>query len=115
MFNQNGKLEEWWTNTTSAAFNERAACLSAQYSSACSGIAVEARLTSTDYTIDDGKGNKVPINGNLTSGENIGDSGIIQAFRAWKAQFDDSLAAGDEYVLPGLNYTRRVASHHVLR
>ncbi len=41
-----------------------------------------------------------------TSGENIGDSGIIQAYRAWKAQFNDSLKAGNEYLLPGLNYTR---------
>ena len=41
-----------------------------------------------------------------TSGENIGDSGIIQAYRAWKAQFNDSLKAGDEYLLPGLNHTR---------
>ncbi|KZV86541.1 zincin [Exidia glandulosa HHB12029] len=91
LFNQNGKLEEWWTNATSDAFNERAACLSAQYSK---------------YTIDDGKGHKVHVNGNLTSGENIGDSGIVQAFRAWHAQFDDSFAAGNEYILPGLNYTR---------
>lgn len=41
-----------------------------------------------------------------TSGENIGDSGIIQAYRAWKAQFNDSLKAGNEYLLPGLNHTR---------
>jgi endothelin-converting enzyme len=41
-----------------------------------------------------------------TSGENIGDSGLIQAYRAWKAQFDDSLRAGNEYLLPGLNFTR---------
>jgi endothelin-converting enzyme len=41
-----------------------------------------------------------------TSGENIGDSGLIQSFRAWKAQYDTSLEAGGEYLLPGLNYTR---------
>lgn len=43
-----------------------------------------------------------------TSGENIGDSGIIQAYRAWKAQFHTSYASGKEYILPGLNYTRQV-------
>jgi endothelin-converting enzyme len=43
-----------------------------------------------------------------TSGENIGDTGIIQAYRAWQAQYDDSLDAGSEYVLPGLNFTRWV-------
>jgi len=41
-----------------------------------------------------------------TSGENIGDSGIIQAYRAWKAQYNDSFKAGNEYLLPGLNHTR---------
>ena len=41
-----------------------------------------------------------------TSGENIGDSGLIQAYRAWKAQYHASYRNGDEYLLPGLNYTR---------
>ena len=35
--------------------------------------------------------------------ENIGDSGLIQAFRAWKAQFDEEK---HDYLLPGLTYTR---------
>ncbi|KAF7295323.1 Endothelin-converting enzyme 1 [Mycena indigotica] len=61
---------------------------------------------SADYTVDDGKGGVIHVNGNLTSGENIGDSGLIQAYRAWKAQFDESKKAGNEYLLPGLNYTR---------
>jgi hypothetical protein len=43
-----------------------------------------------------------------TSGENIGDTGFIQAYRAWKAQYDTSLEAGTEYLLPGLNFTRFV-------
>lgn len=41
-----------------------------------------------------------------TSGENIGDSGIIQAYRAWKAQYGSSLQDGNEYLLPGLDFTR---------
>jgi endothelin-converting enzyme len=91
LYNQEGKLEEWWTNATSEGFNEKQICLAKQYSS---------------YSVDDGHGGKVYVNGNLTSGENIGDSGIIQAYRAWKAQFADSFEAGNEYLLPGLNYTR---------
>ncbi|KZS99524.1 zincin, partial [Laetiporus sulphureus 93-53] len=59
------------------------------------------------YTIDDGKGGKIHINGNLTSGENIGDTGIIQAYRAWKVQYDFGLEKGTEQLLPGLNFTRR--------
>ena len=43
-----------------------------------------------------------------TSGENIGDTGLIQAYRAWKAQYEESYEAGNEYLLPGLNYTRCV-------
>lgn len=58
------------------------------------------------YSIDDGKGGRIHVNGNLTSGENIGDSGLIQAFRAWKTQYQESKDAGHEYLLPGLNFTR---------
>ncbi|KAI9510895.1 Metalloprotease [Russula earlei] len=88
LYNQQGKLEEW--------FLEKQSCIEKQYSS---------------YTIDDGHGGTVHLNVGLsllnsTSGENIGDSGIIQAYRAWKAQFNDSLKAGNEYLLPGLNHTR---------
>ncbi len=43
-----------------------------------------------------------------TSGENIGDSGLIQSYRAWQNRFSTTLAEGREYLLPGLNYTRCV-------
>ena len=46
------------------------------------------------------------ISSTRTSGENIGDQGFIQAYRAWKAQYDDSFSEGNEYLLPGLNYTQ---------
>jgi len=91
LYNPEGKLEEWWTKATSEGFNKRQTCLAKQYSS---------------YYVLDPNGKKVYVNGNLTSGENIGDTGVIQAYRAWKAQYDDSLKAGDEYALPGLEYTR---------
>ena len=41
-----------------------------------------------------------------TSGENIGDTGLIQSYRAWQAQYDSGLEHGSEYILPGLNFTR---------
>ncbi|KAI0035727.1 metalloprotease [Vararia minispora EC-137] len=91
MYNQDGKLEEWWTNQTSEGFKVRQQCIQDQYSS---------------YYVLDPQGNKVYVNGLLTAGENIGDSGIIQAFRAWQSNFNASYAAGNEYLLPGLNYTR---------
>ncbi|KAF9049323.1 zincin [Hymenopellis radicata] len=100
MYNQQGKLEEWWTNTTTEGFQRKQDCIVKQYSA---------------YTIDDGKGGKIHVNeSNLstnglvrTSGENIGDTGLIQAYRAWKAQYETSLKGGNEYLLPGLDhYTR---------
>jgi endothelin-converting enzyme len=63
-------------------------------------------MRGAEYYVTDAKGNKVYVNGNLTSGENIGDSGLIQAYRAWKMQYSDSLQAGKEYALPGLPYTK---------
>ncbi|TRM62696.1 hypothetical protein BD626DRAFT_498158 [Schizophyllum amplum] len=91
LYNQEGKLEQWWTNETSAGFDRKQECIVKQYA---------------EYTIDDGKGGKVHVNGNLTSGENIGDTGLVQAYRAWTAQYTDSFQAGNEYLLPGLNFSR---------
>ncbi|KDQ60672.1 hypothetical protein JAAARDRAFT_708451 [Jaapia argillacea MUCL 33604] len=93
MYNQQGKLEQWWTNATSQGFQVLQDCIVKQYSA---------------YTIDDGKGGKVHVNVSLasTSGENIGDTGLIQAYRAWKAQYHASYDDGNEYILPGLSYTR---------
>jgi len=91
LYNQQGKLEQWWTNSTSEGFQVKQDCIIKQYSS---------------YSIDDGHGGKIHVNGNLTSGENIGDTGLIQAHRAWKAQYHTSRKDGNEYLLPGLDFTR---------
>ncbi|CAA7267908.1 unnamed protein product [Cyclocybe aegerita] len=91
LYNQEGKLVQWWTNYTSNGFQVKQDCIIKQYSA---------------YTIDDGKGGKIHVNGNLTSGENIGDTGLIQAYRAWKTQYHVSEKAGTEYLLPGLKFTR---------
>jgi endothelin-converting enzyme len=32
LYNQEGKLEEWWTNATSEGFKEKQSCLEKQYS-----------------------------------------------------------------------------------
>ncbi|KDR81470.1 hypothetical protein GALMADRAFT_152331 [Galerina marginata CBS 339.88] len=91
MYNQDGKLIEWWTNSTSKGFNAKQDCIVEQYSA---------------YYIDDGKGGKVHVNGNLTSGENIGDTGLIQAYRAWRGQYDISEKSNNEYLLPGMPFSR---------
>ncbi|KAJ7871420.1 hypothetical protein B0H14DRAFT_2724026 [Mycena olivaceomarginata] len=90
LYNQDGKLENWWTNSSNAGFQVKQECIETQYSS---------------YTVPDGKGGEIHVN-LWTSGENIGDSGLIQAYRAWKAQYSDSFQAGNEFLLPGVKYTR---------
>ncbi|KAG7086631.1 hypothetical protein E1B28_002573 [Marasmius oreades] len=50
LYNQAGKLEQWWTNSTSEGFQKKQNCIVKQYS---------------EYSIDDGKGGKVHVNGNL--------------------------------------------------
>ncbi|EFI28400.1 endothelin-converting enzyme 1 [Coprinopsis cinerea okayama7 len=92
MYNQDGKLEQWWTDKTSKGFNKKQKCIVDQFSK---------------YKIDDGEGGHIHVNGNLTSGENIGDTGLIQAYRAWKAQYEDGLDNGTEYALPGLSHFTR--------
>ncbi|PSR94067.1 hypothetical protein PHLCEN_2v4495 [Hermanssonia centrifuga] len=47
LYNQQGKLEQWWTNATSEGFKKVQDCIVEQYSS---------------YTIDDGKGGKIHVN-----------------------------------------------------
>ncbi|KAG8995664.1 hypothetical protein FRB94_008889 [Tulasnella sp. JGI-2019a] len=92
MYNQRGKLEEWWTRDTSEAFEERKNCIAEQYSK---------------YTVSDGKGGVIHLNGNLTAGENIGDAGLIYAYHAWQNQAADAMASGSDFTLPGLqDYSR---------
>ncbi|VDC06015.1 unnamed protein product [Peniophora sp. CBMAI 1063] len=92
MYNQDGKLEEWWSNSTSEAFNGKQKCIEQQYG---------------NYTVIGPDGKVEHVNGLLTAGENIGDSGIIQSLRAWRAEFNASLEAGNEYTLPGLDHLTR--------
>ncbi len=87
-YDEKGRLRDWWTNSTVKAFEEGARCIARQYSK---------------YYIYDAEGKKVYVNGNLTNGENIGDSGLIQAYTAWKT----SLKSSDQSQirLPGLDFS----------
>jgi hypothetical protein len=53
-----------------------------------------------------GSTNELDAQGNLTLGENLADSGVIQAYRAWKSASNDKL----DFSLPGLNFTQCVSS-----
>jgi predicted metalloendopeptidase len=63
-FDAQGRLADWWTPQAVEAFEERAACIERQYSA---------------YEVEPG----VAVNGKLTLGENIADSGGLK--QAWEA------------------------------
>jgi putative endopeptidase len=65
-FDPQGNLRDWWTPEDAKAFNQRAACVSDQYS---------------QYTIVD----DVKVNGKLTVGEDVADlGGTLLAYMAWQ-------------------------------
>jgi putative endopeptidase len=65
-FDAKGNLKDWWTKKDAAAFEERTACVSEQYS---------------HYTVID----DIKINSKLTLGEDVADlGGTLLAYIAWK-------------------------------
>ena len=65
-FDAQGNLRDWWTAEDAKEFQQRADCISNQYST---------------YTIID----DIKINGKLTLGEDVADlGGLILAYMAWK-------------------------------
>lgn len=85
-YDKDGNMANWWTNTSRAAFNERADCMIKQYNNCC-------------YDKFDPK---QCVNGEFTQGENIADNGglrtAFEAYKTWKVSNKDSQ-------LPGLPYT----------
>ena len=70
-FDAHGNLRDWWTADDAKKFEQRAACISNQYSG---------------YTIID----DIKINGKLTLGEDVADlGGVLLAYMAWKADTKD--------------------------
>jgi putative endopeptidase len=65
-FDAQGNLRDWWTAEDAKKFQERADCISTQYSG---------------YTVID----DIKINGKLTLGEDVADlGGLMLAYMAWK-------------------------------
>ncbi|MDT8320985.1 MAG: M13 family metallopeptidase [Xanthomonadales bacterium] len=84
-FDGDGNLRDWWTEEDNARFEERAAKLAAQYEG---------------YEVIDG----LTINGEFTSGENIGDlGGLGIAYKAWRLSLDGKEAP----VIDGLTGEQR--------
>ncbi len=84
-FDGNGNLRDWWTEEDAAKFEIRRAKLASQYDS---------------FVVIDG----LTINGEFTSGENIGDlGGLSIAYKAYKASLNGSEAP----VIDGLTGDQR--------
>ncbi len=84
-FDGDGNLRDWWTEEDNALFEERKQKLAAQYN---------------NYEVIDG----LTINGEFTSGENIGDlGGLGIAYKAYKLSLDGKEAA----VIDGLTGEQR--------
>jgi endothelin-converting enzyme/putative endopeptidase len=79
-FDAQGNLRDWWTPTDAKAFEERVACVRAQY---------------RQYTVID----DVKIKSELTSGEDVADlGGTLLAYLAWKhATAGKELASADGF------------------
>lgn len=82
-FDGTGKLVDWWTPSTTAAFQERVDCIIQQYS----------------------KFSPLPgyyLNGNLTQGENIADAGGLKMAHSAYMSTNPS-ASTQQSIVPGLN------------
>lgn len=90
LFDREGNLHRWWSDTAIDGFHERAKCLIDQYG---------------NFTV---KEVGIAVDGENTQGENIADNGgIKQAFRSyqkWINQQQDPEVLDNER-LPGLNAT----------
>ncbi|WWC60905.1 uncharacterized protein I303_103481 [Kwoniella dejecticola CBS 10117] len=89
-YDEKGRLRDWWTKQTVKDFEERAQCVASQYSR---------------FYVYDADGNKVYVNGNLTNGEDIADSGLAQAFIAWQNSVSDKDVKEASERLPGLDFS----------
>ena len=85
-YDASGRYREWWDDATTARFDNKTQCFIKQYS---------------QFSIEGLEGERVPINGKLTLGENIADSGGLNAaYRAWKNR--QAAASTPNPGLPGL-------------
>ncbi|KAI7892361.1 uncharacterized protein EV154DRAFT_504900 [Mucor mucedo] len=86
-FNATGYLEDWFTESSAKAYDEKAQCFVEQYEN--------FTLTGLDNT-------EYPLDGDVQLGENIADSGGLDiAFRAYQ---NHVLKQGADQLLPGLEH-----------
>lgn len=112
-FDAHGKMAQWWTNASIAAFVERAQCFVDQYSavriSENGDAHWEPHPTNRTSKPDGGPGGDktMRINGYLTLGENIADNGGLRAsYNAFKLHERKHGADSKLSELTGLNNER---------
>lgn len=94
LFDRDGNLNRWWSETAIERFHERANCLISQYGG--------YRMSEID---------NLAVDGTITQGENIADNGgIKQAFRAyekWLRHHCQSAECQEQEHMAGLNVTNK--------
>lgn len=84
-YDETGNYTDWFDEATAVAFAERTQCFVRQYE---------------EFSVVGPRGVQVPVNGQLTLGENIADAGGLHAaFVAWEGRVAER---GGEALLPGL-------------
>lgn len=88
-YDADGRIRDWWTDTTNDRFEEASSRLGDQYSQFC--------------PIDD-----LCVNGRLSMGENIGDLGGLQmAYAAWRNFADQTYENGEAPIIDGFTGDQR--------
>ncbi|XP_015225644.1 PREDICTED: phosphate-regulating neutral endopeptidase [Cyprinodon variegatus] len=85
-YDKNGNLDQWWSESSVTAFNEKTQCMIDQYN---------------DYYWEEAGLN---VRGKRTLAENIADNGgVREAFRAYRRWVDNSRGGVEEPLLPGVD------------
>ncbi|KAI9099347.1 hypothetical protein DFS34DRAFT_649068 [Phlyctochytrium arcticum] len=86
-YDSHGRLNDWWSNSTSENFSEKAKCFVKQYSK---------------YSVIDDQGKSHNLDGKLTLGENLADNGgLSRALEAWRRDMHAPEGAKKNFMLPG--------------
>lgn len=82
LFDHDGNLNRWWSESAIEVFHQRASCLISQYGS---------------YKINFGDVGGIAVDGITTQGENIADNGGIKVFCLFYMRFNVSFANYNDY------------------
>ncbi|KAM9775122.1 phosphate-regulating neutral endopeptidase PHEX [Syngnathus typhle] len=84
-YDKDGNLDQWWSNSSVAAFTDKTQCMVEQYN---------------DYYWEEAGLN---VRGKRTLAENIADNGgMRQAFKAYRRWVDENRGGAEEPLLPGV-------------